>query len=64
MKEQDKDTGRDLSETDISNMPIGEFKTTIIRIFNGLEKRIEDIRETLKTEIKEFKKINQRLRMQ
>ena len=29
MKEQDKATGR---ETDISNMPDGEFEATIIRI--------------------------------
>ena len=32
-------------------MPYGEFKTTIIRILTELEKRIEDIRETLTTEI-------------
>ena len=56
MKEQDHTTARDLSKTDISNMPDGEFKATIIRILTGLEKRIEDISETLTTEIKELKK--------
>jgi len=38
MKEQDMVTARDLSETDTSNMPDGEFKAMIIRIFAGLEK--------------------------
>ena len=43
MKEQDEAMARDLGKTDISNMPDGEFKATIIRILTGLEKRIEDI---------------------
>ena len=38
MKEQDKATARDLTETDISNMPDREFKTMIIEILTGLEK--------------------------
>jgi len=37
-KEKDKATGKDLSQTDISNMPDGEFKATIVRILAGLEK--------------------------
>ena len=56
MKEEDKVITRDLSETDISNMPDGEFKATVIRILTGFDKRIEDISETLTTEIKELKK--------
>ena len=60
VKEQDKATARDLSETETSNMLDGEFKGTIIRILTRLEKRIEDISETLTKKIKEFKKINQR----
>ena len=39
MKEQDKAMARDLSKTDISNVPDGEFKGTIIRILTGLEKK-------------------------
>ena len=39
MKEQDKATARDLSQTDISNMPDREFKSLIIRILIGLEKK-------------------------
>ena len=44
-------------------MPDGGFKAVIIRILTGLEKRMEDISETLTTEIKELKK-NQRCRVQ
>ena len=43
MKEQDMAMARNLSKTDISSMPYGEFKAIIIRILAGLEKRIEDI---------------------
>lgn len=43
MKEQDKAMARDLSETDRSNMPDGEFEATM-KILTGLEKRVEDIR--------------------
>ena len=46
MNEEDKATARDLSKRDISNMPDGEFKVMIISIFTGLEKRVEDMRET------------------
>ena len=53
MKEQDKTMAKDLNETDISNMPHGVFKTMIIRILTGLEKRVEDIIEILNTEIRD-----------
>ena len=43
-------------------MPGGEFKAIIIRLLTGLEKRRDDISETLTTEIKELKK-NQRWKM-
>ena len=55
MKEQDKVMARELSKADISKMPDRELKATIIRIFIGLERRVENIRETLITEIKELK---------
>ena len=41
MQEQNKATARDQSETDRSNKPEGVFKTTIIRIVTGLEKRMK-----------------------
>ena len=52
MKEKNKAIARDLSETDINIMPVGEFKATIIRILTGLEKRIEDFSKTLTTEMR------------
>lgn len=56
MKEHNKVSARDPSETHISNMTNGEFKATDIRILAGLEKRVEDFREVLITEIKELKR--------
>ena len=47
MKEQDKATARDLNETAISNVPDRVLKAMIIRILAGLEKRVEDMSETL-----------------
>lgn len=37
------------------NMPEPEFKTTIIRILDRLEKSIKETKETLTTEIKDLK---------
>ena len=45
----------ELIKIDINNMPEIEFKTTIIRILATTEKSIEEIRETLNTEIKDLK---------
>jgi len=42
----------DLSKIDISNLPDGVIKAMIMRILTELEKRVEDIRETLNTVIK------------
>ena len=52
MSEQDKSTARDVSKADISNMPDGEFKAMIIKILTGLEKKVENISETINTEIR------------
>ena len=45
---------RALTEIDISNIPKPVFKTTI-RILVGLEKSIEDTRESHNTKIKDIK---------
>ena len=37
--DQETVTARDLSKTDISNMPDGEFKAAIITLLTELEKR-------------------------
>ena len=47
MKELDKATAREQSKTDVSNMPDRVFK-----ILTGLEKRVEDISESLNTDRK------------
>ena len=52
MKEQDKAMARHVSETDVSNMPDGVFKTMFIRVLTGLEKRVEDMCEILNTEMR------------
>ena len=52
MDEQEKAMARDPGKTNISNIADTEFKAMIIRILTGLEKRVEDMSETLNTEIR------------
>ena len=40
MKNQDKATAGDLSDTDLSNIPSGEFKAMIIKILSRLSDRV------------------------
>ena len=40
-------------------MPDGEFKAMIMKIFTRLDKRMEDFRKTLTTEMKGLKIISQ-----
>ena len=42
-------------KTDISNIYEQEFRTTVIRLLTGLEKSIEDTRDTLAAEIKDLR---------
>lgn len=48
MKEQDNKH----SKTDINNIHDKEFKVIFIQILPGLEKRVEDISETLNKEVR------------
>lgn len=41
-KEQDKTTARDPSESEISDMPDGEFRAVFVRILTGLEKDMSE----------------------
>ena len=52
VQEEDKAMARDISETDRRYTYDGEYKTTTIRIFTGLDERTEDISENLTTETK------------
>ena len=56
MKEQEEAVGKDIRETDISNMPDGELTAPIIRIHTELAKSIQDISETITIKIKDLKK--------
>lgn len=46
---------RSLIKTDLSNTLEPEFKTTVIRMLAGLEKSIEDTKESFTAETKELK---------
>ena len=50
MKEQDKITARELNKMEIRNMPDREFKEMVIKIFTGIEKRVEYLNATLNKE--------------
>jgi len=56
MKKQDKITARDLNKTETSNTPDREFEVMVIRILMGLERRVEDVSETLNIELENIKK--------
>ena len=56
MEGQDKITARGRNKTEISNMPDRGFKVTVIKILTGLEKRVEDISETLNKETENIKR--------
>ncbi|KAF0877000.1 LORF1 protein, partial [Crocuta crocuta] len=54
-KLQEEMTARELLKTDISNITEQEFRTIIIKVIAGLEKSMEDIRETMATNNMELK---------
>ena len=46
MKKEDKITAKELNETEIGDMCGREFKLMAIKIFTGLERRVEDLSKT------------------
>ena len=48
---------KDLFKTDTSSISEQEFRTTVIRILAGLERSIEDTRETLVGEMKNLNNV-------
>ncbi|KAF0886881.1 LORF1 protein, partial [Crocuta crocuta] len=54
-KFQEEMTSKELFKTDMSNITEQEFRTTVIKLIAGLEKGIEDIRETIATKTMELK---------
>ena len=53
-KEEAVPKAGDLINMDVGNMTDLAFRMTILKVLAGLEKGIEDIRETLSGEIKPF----------
>ena len=51
-----KITERELNKTKVSNMSDRQFKVMITKIFSGLEKRVEDLSETLNKEVENIRK--------
>ncbi|KAF0877292.1 LORF1 protein, partial [Crocuta crocuta] len=54
-KFQEEMTAKELLKTDISNITEQEFRTIVIKLINGLEKGMEDIREAIATKTMELK---------
>ena len=54
-KGQEAITARNSLKTDLNNISEQEFRTTVIRILTGLEKSIENTRETLASQAKDLK---------
>ncbi|KAF0886512.1 LORF1 protein, partial [Crocuta crocuta] len=54
-KFQEELTAKELLKTDISNISEQEFRKTVIKLIAGLEKGMEDIRETMATKTMELK---------
>ena len=48
MKEQDKTTGEEINEVQISNLLDKEFKVMIIKMHNKLERRMDEYSEKIK----------------
>ncbi|KAF0881384.1 LORF1 protein, partial [Crocuta crocuta] len=54
-KFQEEMTAEELLKTDISNISEQEFRTIVIKLIAGLEKSMENIRETIATKTMELK---------
>ena len=61
-KLQEEITAKKLIKTDINNITEQEFSIIVIKLIAGLEKSIEDSRESIAAEIKELKNSNDELK--
>ena len=59
MKEQEKNHNKRAKQNG-DNMSDIEFKVIVMKIVTGLEKRVEDLSETLNKGIEKIKRTNQR----
>ena len=62
-KLQEVATANKLIKSDFSNITENEFKIIVIKLIAGLEKSIEDSRESIATEIKGLRNSQEELKM-
>ena len=62
-KVQEVATANELIKNDLSNITEHEFKIIVIKLIAGLEKSIEDSRESITTEIKGLRNSQEELKM-
>ena len=62
-KFQEIATGNELIKTNLSNIIEKEFRIIVLKLTAGLEKSIEDSRESIATEIKGLKNSHDELKM-
>lgn len=56
MKEEDKNTGKELKETKIGNLSGKEFQVIDIKLLTELRKRMHEQRENVNKETEKYKK--------
>ena len=61
-KLQEVATANELIKNDLSNVTENEFKIIVIKLITGLEKSIEDSRESINTEIKGLRSSQEELK--
>ena len=61
-KLQEVATANELIKNDLSNITENEFKIIVIKLITGLEKSIEDSRESIATEIKGLRNSHEELK--
>ena len=61
-KFQEVETANELIKTDLSNITEQEFRIIALKLIAGLEKRIEDSRESIATEIKGLRNSHEELK--
>ena len=60
---QEVATANELIKNDLSNVRENEFKIIVIKLIAGLEKSIEDSRQSIATEIKGLRNSHEELKM-
>ena len=56
MKEQDTTSGKNLNETEISNLPDKEFKVMVIKMLTKLRRRMNEHSENVNKETENIRK--------